>query len=55
MDACENLNEHINKSIVMSSERMTTRTYIKERRTKITSLALAGISFHSQFLDIKIG
>lgn len=29
MDACENLNEHITKSLVMSSEKMTNRTMLK--------------------------
>ena len=55
IDACENLKEHIAKSMIMSSERLSKKSVLREKRSKQLRVVLKGITLTQRDFQLLVG
>ena len=55
IDACENLKEHIAKSMIMSSERLSKKSVLREKRSKQLRVVLKGITLTQRDFQLLLG
>lgn len=55
IDACENLKEHIAKSMIMSSERLSKKSILREKRSKQLRVVLKGFSLTQRDFQLLLG
>lgn len=55
IDACENLKEHIAKSMIMSSERLSKKSVLREKRSRQLRVVCKGLSVTQRDFQLLVG